>query len=58
MTTPTMALLEYLCKQGMRLDEDFIRAAVQVVMQALIDIAGSSMEKHFHNLHRLTRPYR
>jgi len=58
MTTPTMALLEYLRKQGMRLDEDFVRAAVQVVMQALIDLeasVGVGVERYERSPERVTQ---
>jgi len=41
MTKPTMALLDYLRKQGMGLDADFLRDAVQVMMQALIELEVS-----------------
>jgi putative transposase len=41
MTKATMALLDYLRKQGMSLDGDFLREAVQVMMQALVEVEVS-----------------
>jgi putative transposase len=41
MTKATMALLDYLRKQGMSLDADFLREAVQVMMQALVEVEVS-----------------
>ena len=41
MTDPTMALLEYLRKQEIGLDADFLREAVQMMMQMLIELEVS-----------------
>ncbi len=41
MTKATMALLDYLRKQGLSLDGDFLREAVQVMMQALVEVEVS-----------------
>lgn len=41
MTTATMALLDYLRKQGLSLDADFLREAVRVMIQALIELEVS-----------------
>ncbi len=38
MTSPTMALMDYLRKQEMGLDPDFLREAVQVMMELLVEI--------------------
>lgn len=41
MTDPTMALLEYLRKQGLELDGDFLREAARVMLQALMELEVS-----------------
>lgn len=41
MTAPMMTLLKYLRKQGISLDADFLREAVQVMMQMLIELEAA-----------------
>jgi transposase-like protein len=41
MTDPTMTLIEYLRKQGLAVDRDFLRTSVQTMMQALIELEVS-----------------
>ena len=41
MTDPMMALLKYLRKQEIGLDADFLREAVQVMMQMLIELEAA-----------------
>ena len=41
MTNPTMALLEYLRKQEMGENPNFLREAVQVMMQMLIELEAA-----------------
>src|SRR3989338_4436945 len=38
MTDPTIALTEYLRKTGLELGDDFLRQAVQMLMQQLIEV--------------------
>ncbi len=57
MTRPTMALLEYRRKQGLSLDADFLRDAVQVMMHALIELEVSEQigaEPYERTLDRVT----
>lgn len=42
MTDPTMALLEYLGKFGLQLDDDLIREGVRAVIQAVIEAEGGA----------------
>lgn len=41
MTEPTMALLDYLRKQGLEVDGDFLREAARVIVQALMEMEVS-----------------
>lgn len=37
MTDPTMALMEYLSKFGLRIDDDFLREGIRILIQAVIE---------------------
>jgi putative transposase len=41
MTDPTMALMELLRKHNLEIDGDFLREAVQLLMQRLIELEAS-----------------
>ena len=57
MTKPTMALIEYLRKQEAGLDPDFLREAVQVMMELLIELEVAQQigaERYERTLERKT----
>jgi len=37
MTDPTMALMEYLSKFGLQIEDDFVREGIRVLIQAVIE---------------------